>query len=105
MNNRTYWPLDYPPLTAYHSKILGYLSHKFDEKSVELVKSYGYEEPNHKVFMRLTVIFSDLFTFIIAIVLYVYSEYKHFNFSIKMLVILYILGCPLFILIGNYKIF
>ena len=63
-NNLTYWRIDYPPLTAYVSQICGYFSHIYEPKSVELVKSHGYETPTHKAFMRATVIISDLIFYI-----------------------------------------
>lgn len=64
----SYWPLDYPPLTAYHSRLFGYLSHIYEPDSVALVKSHGYETKNHKIFMRMTVLLSDAFIYISSVV-------------------------------------
>ena len=59
-----YWGLDYPPLIAYGSCAMGWLSSKFvGEDSVALFESRGYEDPVHKAFMRSTVIFWDAFIY------------------------------------------
>ena len=63
-NNLTYWGLDYPPLTAYHSLIMGRASRMVEPESVTLESSRGYETPSHKVFMRFTVILSDLLVYL-----------------------------------------
>ena len=67
-NNLTYWGLDYPPLTAYHSLILGTLAKYIDPSFVKLNESRGYETPQHKNFMRSTVLLSDILVFAPAIV-------------------------------------
>ncbi|OII72139.1 glucosyltransferase [Cryptosporidium ubiquitum] len=70
-NNLSYWPLDYPPLTAYHSmlcgKIAGFLG--FSE-FFELDKSKGIENETLKWFMRGTVLVSDILIFFSAFVFY-----------------------------------
>jgi len=56
-----YWGLDYPPLTAYISWICGWASHYIvGPESVALDLSRGIEDPNHKAFMRGTVLVLDL---------------------------------------------
>eukprot|EP00536_Pseudo-nitzschia_multiseries_P017419 jgi/Psemu1/321171/estExt_fgenesh1_pm.C_15410004 len=56
-----YWGLDYPPLTAYVSWICGWASHFIvGPESVALEASRGIEDPNHKAFMRATVLVLDL---------------------------------------------
>ncbi|XP_063417811.1 dolichyl pyrophosphate Man9GlcNAc2 alpha-1,3-glucosyltransferase-like [Mytilus trossulus] len=62
-NNLMYWGLDYPPLTAYHSWICGFLSHKINPEWVKLNTSRGYESYEHKLFMRYTVLFADVVLF------------------------------------------
>jgi hypothetical protein len=55
-----YWGLDYPPLTAYGSYVLGLLSEiMVGVESVALEESRGYEDLIHKSFMRGTVIGLD----------------------------------------------
>jgi alpha-1,3-glucosyltransferase len=54
-----YWGLDYPPLTAYFSYLAGAISHySVGPETVALYTSRGYEQ--HKSFMRLTVLLTDL---------------------------------------------
>lgn len=73
-NDLLYWGLDYPPLTAYHMYLLGYTSKKFINQSwTELHNSRGLESYEHKIFMRSTVILSDLVIYISAIVYYFFK--------------------------------
>ncbi|MGK3754694.1 MAG: alpha-1,3-glucosyltransferase [Bacillariaceae sp.] len=59
-----YWGLDYPPLTAYVSWICGWASYYIvGEESVAFESSRGIEDPNHKAFMRTTVLLLDLLVF------------------------------------------
>ncbi|VDM95061.1 unnamed protein product [Thelazia callipaeda] len=55
-NDLNYWGLDYPPLTAYHSWLLGTLANKFNSSWVELHMSRGIEAEFHKFFMRMSVL-------------------------------------------------
>ena len=73
--DREYWPLDYPPLTAYHSYILGFIASKVDPKFVELVSSRGLETPEIITFMRLTSLFSDMLVFVPSI-LYFHNTFR-----------------------------
>ncbi|XP_005183187.2 probable dolichyl pyrophosphate Man9GlcNAc2 alpha-1,3-glucosyltransferase [Musca domestica] len=71
-NDLLYWGLDYPPLTAYHSLILGKVASKYLNSSyVELYKSRGYESEGHKTFMRHTVLWADIFLYIPACIILV----------------------------------
>ncbi|RAK86898.1 ALG6, ALG8 glycosyltransferase [Aspergillus costaricaensis CBS 115574] len=63
-----YWGLDYPPLTAYHSWLLGKLGSLFDPTWFALDQSRGIEDPLLKVFMRGTVIASEYLVYIPAVV-------------------------------------
>ncbi|KAH8426681.1 dolichyl-P-Glc:Man(9)GlcNAc(2)-PP-dolichol alpha-1,3-glucosyltransferase ALG6 [Aspergillus melleus] len=63
-----YWGLDYPPLTAYHSWLLGKIGSLFDPAWFALDESRGFEDPQLKVFMRATVIVSEYLIYIPAIV-------------------------------------
>jgi alpha-1,3-glucosyltransferase len=58
-----WWPLDYPPLTAYHEYIMGRISQWYEPDSVRLNDSRGYESNSHRVFMRMSVLISDLFSY------------------------------------------
>ncbi|KAF4656255.1 Glucosyltransferase-like protein [Perkinsus olseni] len=60
-NDPSYWPIDYPPLTAYHSWLMGYLTDLIGmPHAVELTASRGYEDLDHKTFMRWTVLLPDV---------------------------------------------
>lgn len=74
-NNLTYWGLDYPPLTSYHSYICGFFASVMLPESVQLHKSRGYESYHHKLFMRYTVLIADLLIYIPAVYLY-FRTYK-----------------------------
>jgi alpha-1,3-glucosyltransferase len=58
-NDLLYWGLDYPPLTAYHSRLCAQLMNFYEPESVALLSSRGYESPSSKLLMRLTVIITD----------------------------------------------
>ncbi|XP_020297984.1 probable dolichyl pyrophosphate Man9GlcNAc2 alpha-1,3-glucosyltransferase isoform X2 [Pseudomyrmex gracilis] len=84
-NNLQYWGLDYPPLTAYHSFLLGYIANKINPSFVKLKESKGLETIEHKYFMRLTVLSADIIIYIPAIAyffinLHIYNNYP-FNQS------------------------
>lgn len=66
-NDLEYWGLDYPPLTAYHSFLMGYVADWLDPESVRLFASRGYESDNHKTFMRWTVFLCDLYFYVTAV--------------------------------------
>ena len=75
-NNLTYWGLDYPPLTAYHSWMLGKVANVINPAYVKLNDSRGFESPAHKNFMRSTVILSDLVVFAMAAVAFGRSAHQ-----------------------------
>ena len=57
----SYWGLDYPPLTAYHSYVcagIGQVLFHFTD-AFAFQTSRGYEDPLFKAYMRSTVIVSD----------------------------------------------
>ena len=71
-NRGDYWPLDYPPMSGYHSYILGKILNKYIPKSVELKKSKGYESPIFKMVMRFFALISDVLVFHVAVNLICY---------------------------------
>ncbi|XP_015127101.1 probable dolichyl pyrophosphate Man9GlcNAc2 alpha-1,3-glucosyltransferase [Diachasma alloeum] len=73
-NDLQYWGLDYPPLTAYHSLLLGAIANSLDPSFVELEKSRGFESDDHKHFMRLTVLAADALIYIPAVILYFWTS-------------------------------
>ena len=100
-NNLTYWRIDYPPLTAFHSKLLGYFSQKYEPESMEIVESHGYETKTHKFYMRLSVLISDLTIFIMGIILFVNYDKRKINVATKYAIILFVLCSPPMILIDH----
>ena len=72
-NEEKYWPLDYPPLSGYHSYILGKILNVFIPASVEFEYSHGYESINFKNVMRFFSLFSDLVVFHIGLHFFCYK--------------------------------
>lgn len=68
-NDLLYWGLDYPPLTAYHSWIVGVFAGRLNRSYVELHKSRRLIDENHKQFMRNTVLLIDLLLYIPALLI------------------------------------
>lgn len=66
-----WWGLDYPPLTAYHSWIMGKVGSIIDPTWFHLYTSRGLEDDTLKVFMRATVIISEYLVYIPAAVIFV----------------------------------
>jgi alpha-1,3-glucosyltransferase len=62
-----YWGLDYPPLTAYHSYLLGKLGSLIDSSWFALDTSRGFESIELKSYMRFTVLLSEVIIFIPAV--------------------------------------
>jgi len=69
-NDLMYWGLDYPPLTAYHSWICGFIANKINPNWVALKKSRGHESLEHKLFMRHTVLIADVLVYIPAVLVF-----------------------------------
>ena len=106
-NNLTYWGLDYPPLTAYHSYIMGKVAESINPSYVALNESRGYETPYHKNFMRTTVLLSDILIFAPAVVAFgraAHSNIAYYNtefISKSLLTISLLITYPGLILIDN----
>lgn len=72
-----YWGLDYPPLTAYHSYILGRLGSLINPDWFALNASRGLESNDLKTYMRFTVILSEVIFYIPAVVYFTKWVGKH----------------------------
>lgn len=59
-NPGTYWPIDYPPISAYQSYVTGAAVNVFEPEAVALCSSRGYESASSKRVMRWTVVLWDL---------------------------------------------
>lgn len=76
-----WWGLDYPPLTAYHSWLLGGIARLINPAWVALYDSRGLEDYDLKSFMRATALFSELAIYIPAMIWYVRWACKRQNQS------------------------
>jgi alpha-1,3-glucosyltransferase len=65
--NLEYWGLDYPPLTAYHSLILGYIAKWTGNGAVVALGGAEVEEAVVKRWMRLTVLFGEVFWWAVVV--------------------------------------
>lgn len=100
-NNLTYWRLDYPPLSAYHSYLCGYLSNIFYPGSIDLIDSKGYETSQHKSFMRKTALVSCFVFYMSALIYYIMYSSKKMEYSHRLSILLLALCSPLLILIDH----
>lgn len=64
-----WWGLDYPPLTAYHSWILGKVGSSINPSWFALYLSHKLDDPDLKVYMRATVYFSEHLVYVPAIII------------------------------------
>jgi alpha-1,3-glucosyltransferase len=64
-----WWGLDYPPLTAYHSWLLGQVGSLINPDWFALYLSRGLDDLDLKVFMRATVVVSEYLVYIPAAVI------------------------------------
>ncbi|KAI9722702.1 MAG: hypothetical protein M1812_001633 [Candelaria pacifica] len=65
-----WWGLDYPPLTAYHSWLLGKIGSIFDPSWFALSSSRRLDDPLLKIYMRATVILSEYLIYVPAVVIF-----------------------------------
>ncbi|KAG6042068.1 hypothetical protein E4U41_006189 [Claviceps citrina] len=73
-----WWGLDYPPLTAYHSWVMGKIGGLVEPAWFALFSSRGSDDPTLKVFMRATVIVSEYIIYIPAVVVFA-RRYSRLN--------------------------
>ncbi|KAK5581421.1 hypothetical protein RB653_001453 [Dictyostelium firmibasis] len=100
-NDLMYWGLDYPPLTAYSSWVFGKIGEFIEPKSMELFTSRGYETDSSKLFMRMTVIVSDLLIWLPSVWFFVKTFYKQRNISQQISAFLFISLQPGLLLIDH----
>lgn len=75
-NDLNYWGLDYPPLTAYHSWVMGKVAQTIDPSYVKLYQSRGITNDSHKIFMRSTVLATDMLIYIPALLTICFAIYE-----------------------------
>ena len=109
LNRADHWPLDYPPMSGYHSYILGKILQEYYPESVAFKKSIGYESAKFKLIMRFFVLISDFLVFhigvnLICYYIFIYSK-KRRNKNPQILnyyiVLFLILINPLMIIIDH----
>ncbi|KAK9462940.1 glycosyl transferase [Lipomyces oligophaga] len=76
-----YWGLDYPPLTAYHSWIMGWVGTLFNPVWFALNSSRGCEQLDLKSYMRSTVVISDVLIYIPAVTMFIRWKINHTKLS------------------------
>ncbi|KAI9894153.1 MAG: Glucosyltransferase-like protein [Vezdaea aestivalis] len=64
-----WWGLDYPPLTAYHSWLLGKIGSLINAQWFELDTSRRLDLSSLKVYMRATVLASEYLAYVVPVVL------------------------------------
>ena len=98
-----YWGLDYPPLTAYHSWLCAKIGSLFSDNWFAMNKSRGIEDQLLKVFMRATVITSEYFSFIPAVIIFLrhYSRNQDTGTTSTAIALVGILMQPATILIDH----
>ena len=109
LNRADHWPLDYPPMSGYHSYILGKILQEYYPESVAFKKSIGYESTKFKLIMRFFVLISVFLVFhigvnLICYYIFIYSK-KRRNKNPQILnyyiVLFLILINPLMIIIDH----
>ncbi|KAL6871991.1 glycosyltransferase family 57 protein [Trichoderma novae-zelandiae] len=98
-----WWGLDYPPLTAYHSWLLGKIGSMINPDWFALVSSRGSHDPMLKIFMRATVIISEYLVFVPAVTVFVrrFSRLSDISIWTSNLALVAILMQPSLILIDH----
>eukprot|EP01028_Stygiella_incarcerata_P006509 TRINITY_DN2663_c0_g1_i1.p1 TRINITY_DN2663_c0_g1~~TRINITY_DN2663_c0_g1_i1.p1 ORF type:complete len:518 (+),score=65.40 TRINITY_DN2663_c0_g1_i1:69-1622(+) len=103
-NDLLYWGLDYPPLTAFHSFLCGWIGSTMHEESFALLTSHGAEDPWTRAFMRMTVIVSEslIFTSAAYLLWKLYARKKTpLDGRISVLALLYFLMQPALVYIDH----
>jgi len=100
-NDLQYWGLDYPPLTAYHSWLCGKLGTVLEPASMALFTSRGYDTPSSKLFMRSTVMASDLLVFLPAVIAFVGIHYARRSTEEQFVLLLLLVLQPALLLIDH----
>ncbi|TPX32211.1 hypothetical protein SmJEL517_g04622 [Synchytrium microbalum] len=70
-----YWGLDYPPLTAYHSLIMGEFANAIQPSWIALDTSRGIESESLTVFMRATALITEYLIYVPALIMFVRNSW------------------------------
>ncbi|KAI9094395.1 ALG6, ALG8 glycosyltransferase family-domain-containing protein [Phlyctochytrium arcticum] len=96
-----YWGLDYPPLTALHAWICGWIAEKINPAWTALDTSRGIEGDGIKLFMRWTALVSEFIVFVPAVYAFVRTWAKMYRLSVvnqTVLINLILLSSPLLLI-------
>ncbi|PZC98945.1 Alg6-Alg8 domain containing protein [Pyrenophora tritici-repentis] len=98
-----WWGLDYPPLTAYHSWVLGVIGSAIDPDWFALDESRALDDPSLKIYMRATVFVSEYLIYVPALVIFLrrYSRLEGVNIWESSIALVAILMQPGAILIDH----
>jgi alpha-1,3-glucosyltransferase len=96
-SSKPWWRLDYPPIAGY----LSYFFAKFMKYIVPegLAPKHGVESESLRLFMRMSVVISDLLFFYVPTIIYVSS--LKLNQRVSNIILLFLLSIPGFILIDH----
>jgi alpha-1,3-glucosyltransferase len=107
LNDLNYWGLDYPPLTAYISWFYGKIAQILFPDLVQFEISRGHQSPFGKLFMRISVLFSDIVILFPSVLLLTNALYYRKSLSLnisnytKVILLLIFLCCPSLLLIDH----
>ncbi|KAF9951748.1 Glucosyltransferase-like protein [Mortierella alpina] len=96
-----WWDLDYPPLTAYVSWICGYIGDKINPEWFAWQSSRGFESADAKLYMRTTVLVSELLLYISSVVVFTNRWFTNKPWTRKHTALMLILLQPGLILIDS----
>ncbi|KAF2201129.1 ALG6, ALG8 glycosyltransferase [Delitschia confertaspora ATCC 74209] len=98
-----WWGLDYPPLTAYHSWLLGVIGSAINPEWFALFTSRGLDDPSLKIYMRATVFISEYVAYVPALIIFLrrYSRTQGVNVWEASIAFVAILMQPATILIDH----
>ncbi|OAF98948.1 glucosyltransferase [Paraphaeosphaeria sporulosa] len=98
-----WWGLDYPPLTAYHSWLLGTIGSAINPQWFALFDSRALDDPLLKIYMRATVLVSEYLIYVPATIIFLrrYSRAEKVNVWEASIALVAILMQPATLLIDH----
>ncbi|KAF2277515.1 glucosyltransferase [Westerdykella ornata] len=98
-----WWGLDYPPLTAYHSWLLGVIGSAINRDWFALYKSRALDDPSLKIYMRATSFISEYLIYVPALIIFLrrFSRLENVNVWEGSIALVAILMQPGLILIDH----
>ena len=76
-NNKTYWPMDYPPLCAFFHYHVGSLVKLVTPEAFVLGESYGHTSPEMIFMMRVWVIIAEFSVFVPSLLFLINTMFGH----------------------------